>query len=526
MRIPFFVSPYPDEILGSWLFRLQTHNHPSSIDSLVEQYVFRKIDEMGWRDIFLPSVEADQILGALGTTYGKVMMELTTYPYWLRFHSERTLSAEISCCVKEIPKLILRNRREVGRRITYLRPNVLKICPICLDEDFYKYGEPYLHRAHHLPFVRVCHKHGLELATRCPNCEQLFHRGSTYMQARILCSCGYDLRLIRAEVKSTKVSWGRLAVYSAQALWSRDDFEKCSDVYSFFDSRLTEEGILNRPELLDHLTSSYGATGAKAILTISPQRTEDFTHAHIGSTSKQEFRAPQICALLATIESDFKETNVKLGQFLKLNEVRAGDSIIQEKKLHRIPQSIDEARYYVLQIQEEVGERVTRSVIYRRYKTLFWYLTIYDQAWFEGKYPHGKRGATANLPSVETDRRSILQAILRANDRGVRVWKNFAQQACFRASIRDLEWFESQKEETARRIKEVSVQRKLRLRTIHVEDFKQSYKRARNTKGSGVKISFKDIAAYASLNVTQLKNLLYSTPELQVLMNASQDSDE
>lgn len=456
----------------------------------------------------------DEILCALGTTYGNVMMELTTYPYWLRFHSERRHIISEDGTTPELPKLMQRSRRKAWRRTDFLRPALLKMCPVCLDEDFQYYGEPYLRRSHHLPFVRVCHRHGLDLATRCPKCEQLFRMSGTYMQARVICSCGYDLRSISSGKKSLNRGWGRLAVYSAEALSSRRNFEGYNDVYRFFDSRLDEMGLSNRPQLLDYLAGPYESKGAKAILTIAAQRTEGFTHALIGSTSKQEFRAPQICALLATVDKNFKETLSKLGEFMMPAETESNALSCQGEKRYRIPRSIDEARLLALQTQADVGEATTRSFIYRRYKYLFWYLTIFDSIWFESKYPHGRKGATANLPSIEMDRSSILQAILRAKDRSVRTWKNLAQQAFFRASIRDAEWLESRKEETARELKENSKQRKFYLRTIHIEDFKQAYKRAQAIKQDGNKVGIEDVAAFASLNVSQLKNLLYEVPEL------------
>jgi hypothetical protein len=39
----------------------------------------------------------------------------------------------------------------------------LRYCPQCVREDHYQYGTGYWHRAHHLPGVQVCGRHGLSL---------------------------------------------------------------------------------------------------------------------------------------------------------------------------------------------------------------------------------------------------------------------------------------------------------------------------------------------------------------------------
>lgn len=47
----------------------------------------------------------------------------------------------------------------------------ISCCPVCIEEDVKVYGEPYWHRAHHLPGVNVCPIHGMRLYTCCPICE-------------------------------------------------------------------------------------------------------------------------------------------------------------------------------------------------------------------------------------------------------------------------------------------------------------------------------------------------------------------
>lgn len=53
---------------------------------------------------------------------------------------------------------------------TYLFSKQVKYCSTCLHEDYEKYGECYVHRAHQFDFIDCCHLHHVELIDGCPNC--------------------------------------------------------------------------------------------------------------------------------------------------------------------------------------------------------------------------------------------------------------------------------------------------------------------------------------------------------------------
>lgn len=54
--------------------------------------------------------------------------------------------------------------------VTKLFSKQVKYCPKCLYEDYEKYGECYVHRAHQFDFMTCCHLHRVELIDYCPNC--------------------------------------------------------------------------------------------------------------------------------------------------------------------------------------------------------------------------------------------------------------------------------------------------------------------------------------------------------------------
>lgn len=510
--LPFFVPPYPDEILGSWLWRLQVHNHASLLWQMSGLSTPRHLDGSEWRDIAKRSPELVQLLGALGTTYEEAMMALTTYPYWLRFHSEHLFNWPGD--TTGLPALILKYRRKSLSRVRYLTPNLVRVCPHCLAEDFEQYGEPYLHRAHLLPFVSVCYKHRMPLVSSCPVCHQIFRMCSTFIRARLTCECGYDLRT-PVLLTGHSETWERLACYSADALFDTDTFHECNTFYRFLDSRLATHAVERRPDLMEHLAHAYGDEPAKAMLSLERQGSDAYSYSPIGWISRRELRAPQICALLASIDLNFADSQTQFQRFRETSEI-SGVKSFRNTRRPRIPQSVAEARSFALDAQETAGRKsITRSFLYRRHKTLFWYLVLFDCEWFDANFPPGGRGAPKNLPSIESDRTDILLAISKASRLRVTIWTNLAQQACFRASLRDTEWLEGRKKETTRAAKEKKLAQRQEYLEACVAEVKRTMERIRAVKGIHVSISPLELAPYSKLNQSQLRHLFADNPEMR-----------
>lgn len=517
ISIPFPVAPYPDEILGNWLFRLQAHNSLSLAQELTGRKTRTRVDASGWRDISQPSPALLQLLAALGSTYSATMLKLTTYPYWLRFHSAHRFEMAQQNHQQELPALVLHDTQRAIPRLRYLVPSFSRTCSECLQEDFVQYGEPYLHRAHQLPFVRYCHKHSCPLTSKCPKCQQLFRMDSTFVYARLTCTCGYDLRRTQTDRTAGKDSWIQLARYSADVLFSTDTIEDCNTSQAFINARLAEWELKRRPNALKHLDRIYGDGTARALLTIAPQRSDTLTFAPVGSVSKHEYRAPQICALLATMDTTLAESQSRFADFIRTRKATAPSLSKASKAVikQRLPQSVEQARLYVHDIEAFVGASKTRSHLYQRHKTLFWYLTIFDKEWFEDHYPHGRRGATAQLPSIDADRLRIEQAILSASTNRVREWKGLAQQEFFRASLRDTTWLESKKAETARAIKDYRAdKRRQHLQTCE-SDLQEMSRQIAIKKESSLSATLSEIALYTTMNKSQWRHLLANNPDLR-----------
>jgi len=155
--VPF----HDDELLASWLLRLSQENCFSELTTFLNAYVY-------------PNQEL--------SAYAKIRKDLSI-PFELLWRAlphdvmdERTLFFKTSIFTGVMPFMPKeRRQRYVNRAFRtsqhleslYQAPrNVAKgsiICPECVSDELKQYGHFYLHRAHHMPGVSVCHIHGCPL---------------------------------------------------------------------------------------------------------------------------------------------------------------------------------------------------------------------------------------------------------------------------------------------------------------------------------------------------------------------------
>ncbi|WP_366915600.1 TniQ family protein [uncultured Herbaspirillum sp.] len=168
--LPYQPAPFEDEILGSWFARLKLHNTQYLWNSFVTTcsgknpsfaYNFSVFD-------YLPSDRAQssrlvlkKLFEALRISEMDVENRHSTLPYWRSTQGPTHAPFAL--------------HRWVGTP-TQLHPlfeKLPKFCVDCLASDTQREGEPYRHRAHQLPGVKVCHAHQSLLHTSCPSCEQI-----------------------------------------------------------------------------------------------------------------------------------------------------------------------------------------------------------------------------------------------------------------------------------------------------------------------------------------------------------------
>ncbi len=160
-RIPHVVPFREDELLASWVMRLSKENCFEDVRRFVFNYFYPNREEynylsmkMDFRDVLyhfwraLPSgsIEPEQLL-----------LELTTFPGIAPLLSKDQRQRYLCQCFYI----------DSGKEKLFPQPHgfyhSLKVCPTCMEEEIEEYGDYYFHRAHQMPGVTVCHRHGTAL---------------------------------------------------------------------------------------------------------------------------------------------------------------------------------------------------------------------------------------------------------------------------------------------------------------------------------------------------------------------------
>lgn len=151
----------PDEMLYSWLYRLSIANgiaFKRFAQELTGRYNYITL-EVG---CFVPG-----LLYHIGYKADSIdfFMESSVFPYY-------SLSMNRAYQAKYIAGFFISSFNVLGRNEPLI--NVFRVCPECLKEDIERYGQPYLHRSHHIDGVKVCHRHGSLL------CETRFRTADSF----------------------------------------------------------------------------------------------------------------------------------------------------------------------------------------------------------------------------------------------------------------------------------------------------------------------------------------------------------
>lgn len=138
------------------------------------------------------------------------------------------------------------------------------ICPSCIVEDAEEYGSPYIHRAHQIPGVTACWKHGTKTIVRCQSCKCPFEtRNGLILSPWQGCNCGRHIDGSAIPVEQA------LPIEVEFAKFSRDLLEGAVFIepellVKVYKSRILELGFrrggnqIARAELFTAIQESYG----------------------------------------------------------------------------------------------------------------------------------------------------------------------------------------------------------------------------------------------------------------------------
>ncbi|MCP1485271.1 hypothetical protein J3D48_001584 [Pseudomonas fluorescens] len=181
--ILFFPVSMPDETLQSRITRYHllsgnkteadTFNDIFGTSPFSLQIIPKKIEDLAER---LPGDKGENLLELLNFN--------TIFPLYKPFSgvSENTNTGVLRA-IDEVARV---PRREVSLH------SMAKICLSCVSSDLIDEGFSYWHRAHHIPGVTACWKHGEVLLQACPKCSHPFYRANKLLPCLTSgCICGW-----------------------------------------------------------------------------------------------------------------------------------------------------------------------------------------------------------------------------------------------------------------------------------------------------------------------------------------------
>lgn len=162
--IDIFFTPYPDEILYSWIVRYCSisgnYNYYSTIRELFEVKDIRfNIHFSNYLDRLSYNIPEE-----LKVTPEKLIYNNTMFPFFSPFLYRDRQTEAIRCMREGNKNYIYKMGYSSTRGISISNSNyTVKYCPLCYDEEIQNNEEAYIHRIHQVPGNEVCIKHKIYL---------------------------------------------------------------------------------------------------------------------------------------------------------------------------------------------------------------------------------------------------------------------------------------------------------------------------------------------------------------------------
>lgn len=184
-KLLFFPMSMPDETLQS---RITRYHFLSG--NKTEAETFRDLfDTAPFPLTIIPKqleTLADRLPGEKESNLSELLAVNTVFPAYRPFLglSKATLKGPKDSSVFEVVRVPRREGASHTRA---------KICSSCIQQDLIEFGYAYWHRAHHLPGITACWRHGESLVHSCPTCSHPFYRKNKLLPNLTEgCVCGWN----------------------------------------------------------------------------------------------------------------------------------------------------------------------------------------------------------------------------------------------------------------------------------------------------------------------------------------------
>lgn len=186
-KLIFFPEPYPDEDFRSIIYRYHVRSGNNQLRET-------KVELFDIKSNLLTPVPSNlfSLLNKLPQGHGfnntSFVLNTTWLPFFLPFMSTEKRS--------RLERGILYGNKistpkmDAGKNVPILT-NKIKYCPICMEDDYKKYGECYVHLKHQLSFIDFCTEHIVKLIDKCPKCQKDLSKKYAQSLTRVPC-CSYE----------------------------------------------------------------------------------------------------------------------------------------------------------------------------------------------------------------------------------------------------------------------------------------------------------------------------------------------
>ncbi|OPK06018.1 TniQ family protein [Pseudomonas sp. VI4.1] len=253
--ILFFPASMPDETLQSRISRYHMLSGNRS-----ENETFRDIfDTAPFAMRIIPNRIDDlasRLPGDKDLNLNELLLFNTILPVYKPFlgiskGNDELRDESIISAVARIP------RREVSAH------SMAKICLSCVQDDLIETGHSFWHRAHHIPGVTACWRHGEELLQACPKCSHPFYRSNKLLPSlSAQCVCGWSP--LSSHLPKTGLELEQNFALFAKELLDRNLPAVKSEVLAAFYTRqakkmgFTHGQFMSRAKLFESIQSTFG----------------------------------------------------------------------------------------------------------------------------------------------------------------------------------------------------------------------------------------------------------------------------
>lgn len=254
-HLPFFVAGLPDETIASRVSRYHLlRGHSKARDTFGELFESAPFNLGHWVPPKL-EVLATKLPGIPEINLGNLHSESTLLTLFRIFGatSQQRQNSHDSAANERMP------RRIVGET------GSTHVCLSCAADDVQSEGIPYIHRAHQIPGVTACWRHGTRTVDRCPVCNcPLESPNRLILSPWAACACGRSLEDMQShELQADPIEVDYAKFTYSMLSWSGSHF-RLDRVVAAYRERVIELGYgkgetrIDRKALMAAITSSYG----------------------------------------------------------------------------------------------------------------------------------------------------------------------------------------------------------------------------------------------------------------------------